>query len=234
MTTDKDLGLFREHSGIALVDIGEHNHFHGSHQILQLQKCHHPIIFRILNRFSCNHPADNHQFPVPNPALVGFLVQLEIRSHRRNIFPPALLVFLQGMSADVDAQNLLFKGQNKLFFVLLHLRKLNLEMLLFLFVHQFKKAHLPGHGGLAALSYAVHNAPVGHHILLAVSSQAVQCSCLNQIFQGLFVDLLSGHPLYEVRKALEGSPEIPLRHYTLHHGPSYALDGRQSIADRLV
>ena len=94
------------------------------------------------------------------------------------------------MTAEIDAENFLLKGQYRLLRIFCCLRHTDLKFLFIFFRRNIKKTQLSCHGMLLILVDTVYDLRINRHFLIPVSLQAIQRSGLDQIFHNSLVDLV--------------------------------------------
>ena len=95
------------------------------------------------------------------------------------------------MSTDVNAENLLFKGQKLLFIVFCHIRQRNIDRLLCRIAEPVEQTHLSGQGIFLFLIHLIQNLGIAQHILVAVAAEAIESTGFDKVFHGSFIDFFS-------------------------------------------
>ena len=137
------------------------------------------------------------------------------------------------MSADINAQDFLLKGQHHLPGVLSYIRHSDLILGLILFIHDVKEGQLPGHIILPGALQVIQHPHVDTHHLFAGSAQAVQGTGFNETLNDPAVDLpfLHDHSGQEIMQIAEWPSGLSLRDDPVDDRPAHAFDRCQTIAD---
>ena len=95
----KDLCLLIQKAAVFLVISGKHHNFYIAHQILQVQKGHNLILFRIFDGLVRNHSSHHHNGLIRRADGPRLLIQHKIVGGVGDVALPELLVFLQRVAA---------------------------------------------------------------------------------------------------------------------------------------
>ena len=215
---------------IPLIIPWEHHDFHSSHEILQGEKRHNLVCLCILYCLIHDHTAADHLLPISYMGKSRILIGLEVRSGRCDILPPALLVFLQRMAADIYAQHFLLKGELHLLRILSHIRKLHLKFLLLFLPNEVEEAHLTADGILILSRHIIHDLQINHHKLAPCASQPVERAGLDKVLNVALIDILAADALQKIAQRCERTVLYRLLD-RLHDRLSNALDRGQAVAD---
>ena len=188
---DKHFGIRLDQCGISFIISWKYNYFHRSHQIFQCDKCHNFIVFRIFDRFFCNHAADDHFRSISHLGQTALFHRIKVRGSCRDILFPDICILFQRMAADIHTKHLFFKCQLAFFRVLSHIRQADLKALFILFSHNIKQTHLTGHRRFFLLIDRIHHLHIDHHKLLSRSAKAVKGSRFDKVFNGPLIHFFS-------------------------------------------
>ena len=113
------------------------------------------------------------------------------------------------MTADIDPQNFFFKGKHFLFVVFTYIRQADLKLFFLFFSHKIKETHLTGQTVFPFLCHLIHERDIDHHKLAPGRSKAIQCPCLDEVFNDAFIQIFSRHPFHEILDGLERTVLLP-------------------------
>ncbi len=138
------------------------------------------------------------------------------------------------MSAQVKAQHLLLKGKAHLLGIFPQFRHAEVKFRLPGIVHNVKQGHLPLQIAFPVPGDMIQQLHINTHKLLSRPAQAVQRPRLNQVLNGMLIDVFLRNPGDKIIQACVCPPCLAFLHDHVHHGPADALDGGEGIADFLL
>ena len=139
---DEDTRIGLHHRCVFLVIAREYDDFHTADEVLECEKCHCLVILCIFDFFIRDNAADNLFRPVGDGWETRLLIRLEVCRYRGNVLPPALLLLLERMTADVDAEHLFFERQKITLFVFSDIRVHRFIRPFGRLVYEVKQTHL--------------------------------------------------------------------------------------------
>ena len=137
------------------------------------------------------------------------------------------------MTADVYAQNILFKSQQLFLGILSHIRERYLIFLFLFLWYQVKQTHLAFPGVFTLPCFIVKKDRRHCHLLPSGARKRVHSSGLNKVFNGTAVHLFVGHTVDKIFHGTENTVFLPFFQDCVYDRPSHAFDRRKSIADTI-
>ena len=147
---------------------------------------------------------------------------------------PLFFILLQRVPADIESQYFFFKSQQIFFSIFRHLWNLNLKSSLILFRCKIKKTDLTCEVFLLFLCGIIHNLSVDHHHLTPIGRKTVKGTCLDKVFYCTLINLMTRHPVDEIRQIFKITSFFPFLNDLFNHRFSYTFNGIKSITDSTV
>ena len=135
------------------------------------------------------------------------------------------------MTAEIDAQHLLFKSQQHVLGIFPHIGHTDIKFLLQRLVRNVKQRNLPCQIVLFILGDTVQDLHIDAHKLLPGASQTVQRPCLNKVFYDPLIQLLLCGPGDKVLQIGKWSSLLPLLDDPIDYRPPHTLYGSKCIPD---
>ena len=144
---------------------------------------------------------------------------------------PGLLILLQGMPADINSQDFLFKAKQQLFRVFPHIGKTNLKIAFFFFTDEIKQADLACQVIFLIVLLGIHHLCEYAHKLLSGSPKPVKSTGFNKVFHGTLIHFRVRHTGDKILKAQERASDRAFLRHSVNHRPSHTLDGCERVPD---
>ena len=180
-----------------------------------------------------HHAGHNAWLLIPERNFTRFLVRPEPQTlcNLDSVHQPPHLV--QWMTADVEAQHILFAGDQYILFKFIHIRRRNREFLAPGFAQIVHDAELAGFRPFSLGRRRIQDYRAEEHHLLPVQTKAVKSPRKDHALDSAFIGLLRRHPGTIIHHVPEWAVFLPLLQDGIHHRIPYGTDGGKAVADRI-